>query len=234
MYETALGRKAEPLGLHGWTAYLKAGHVILELAQAFVDCAEFQARYPAVDDAGYVTLLYRNTLGRDPDAPGLAFWTDAMAHGLSRATMLTNFSECVEHYLQTADLWRGGMFDYNEAGAQVARLYESALGRDPELAGWQGWTALLEAGMPLTTLAAQFPACLEFQLRYPAVDNAGYVTLLYRNTLGREPDAPGLALWTEQLRSGAVDRTTLLLDFSECLEHQMQTVHKFADGMFFG
>ncbi len=233
MYESALGRAADPLGLHVWSGYLKAGHSISELAQSFVDSVEFQMRYPAVDAAGFVTLLYVNTLGRAPDSAGLAAWTDAMAHGLSRATMLTNFSECTEHYLQTADLWQAGIFDYNEAGAAVARLYESALGRDPELAGWQAWTALREAGMPLLTLAAQFPACLEFQLRYPAVDDAGFVTLLYRNTLGRDPDAPGLAGWTQQLQSGAVDRTTLLLEFSECLEHKLQTVDKFADGLFF-
>jgi hypothetical protein len=233
MYESALGRAADPLGLHVWSGYLKAGHSISELAQSFVDSVEFQMRYPAVDAAGFVTLLYVNTLGRAPDPAGLAAWTDAMAHGLSRTTMLTNFSECTEHYLQTADLWQAGIFDYNEAGAAVARLYESALGRDPELAGWQAWTALREAGMPLLTLAAQFPACLEFQLRYPSVDDAGFVTLLYRNTLGRDPDAPGLAGWTQQLQSGAVDRTTLLLEFSECLEHKLQTVDKFADGLFF-
>ncbi|WP_281201091.1 DUF4214 domain-containing protein [Belnapia rosea] len=45
-----------------------------DLAGAFVNSAEFNAHYPAVSNSGFVTMLYQNTLGREPDAGGLAGW----------------------------------------------------------------------------------------------------------------------------------------------------------------
>jgi hypothetical protein len=233
LYLSALGRSADPLGLHGWTEALRAGHPLAELAQAFVGCAEFQARNPAIDAVSYVTLLYRNTLGRDPDAGGLADWSAAMQAGSTRADLLERFSESAENYARTATLWADGLFDYDETGAAVARLYSAAFGRLPDMAGWAHWVAEVEAGLPLTQLAAMFPQSAEFQQRYAAPDDAGYVDLLYRNALGRAPDQGGLAYWTGQLASGAVDRSGLLLDFSECFEHQAQTVAQVANGVLF-
>ena len=60
----------------------EAGATSLEGAAAgFVGSAEFAARFGAPDNAGFVTLLYGNVLGRAPDAAGLNHWMTVMATG---------------------------------------------------------------------------------------------------------------------------------------------------------
>ena len=51
IYDSAFGRHSDPLGLHGWTLQREQGLPLQELAQAFVDSAEFAQRYPATDAA---------------------------------------------------------------------------------------------------------------------------------------------------------------------------------------
>ncbi|MDY7105558.1 MAG: DUF4214 domain-containing protein [Actinomycetota bacterium] len=100
----------------------------------------------------------------------------------------------------------------------IVRLYVAALGRQPDGPGLVHWTNHYVAGMPLRTIAGHFAASPEFAARYGNVDDAGYITLLYRNALGREPDAAGHANWMRQLRYGGMDRGDLLVGFSESAE----------------
>ena len=56
----------------GWTEQLAMGSTTLEtVAAGFVGSREFETTYGDLDNAGFVTLLYQNVLGRDPDAAGL-------------------------------------------------------------------------------------------------------------------------------------------------------------------
>nr|WP_256336945.1 DUF4214 domain-containing protein [Belnapia rosea] len=79
-----------------------------DLAGAFVSSAEFNARYPAVSNSGFVTLLYQNTLGREPDAGGLAGWTSYMDQGHSRVELLQLFADSQEFIHKTLLLIDGG------------------------------------------------------------------------------------------------------------------------------
>ncbi|SDC82621.1 DUF4214 domain-containing protein [Belnapia rosea] len=232
MYLAALGRAPDTLGLNGWSSYVESGHSIADLAGAFVSSAEFNARYPAVSNSGFVTLLYQNTLGREPDAGGLAGWTSYMDQGHSRVELLTLFSESAEHYSRTASLWTNGIWDMDETGAAVARLYYAALGRAPDAGGWQGWTDYVKGGHSLSELAAAFPASAEFQARYPSVDNAGYVRLLYENTLGREPDQGGYDGWLGYMNQGH-SRVELLQLFADSQEFIHRTLPLIDGGITF-
>ena len=51
-----------------------------------------------------------------------------------------------------------------------------------------------------------------------------YITQLYRNFLGREPDAEGLAYWNSQLQSGSLDAISLTQTLLQSVEHQ--TIYK--------
>lgn len=232
MYLAALGRPADTLGLNGWTSYVQQGHSISDLAQAFIGSAEFQARYPSVSNAGFVTLLYENTLGREPDQGGLDVWTSYMDAGHGKVELLTAFSESAEHYARTAGLWTNGIWDMDENGAEVARLYYAALGRAPDVGGWQAWTDYANAGHALSDLAAAFPASAEFQARYPSVDNAGYVRLLYENTLGREPDQGGYDAWLGFMNQGH-SRVELLQLFADSGEFIAKTLPMIEGGITF-
>ena len=103
--------------------------------------------------------------------------------------------------------------------AQVTRLYDTVFDRSPDDAGLTFWTNALRTGADLDDLADVFVASPEFRDRYGDIDRAGFVTLLYRNVLDREPDPAGQAFWTDALDSGRSDRSDVVLAFSESPEH---------------
>src|SRR5690606_37428256 len=71
----------------------------------------------------FVTLLYKNVLGRAPDERGLASWTGNLAAGMSRAEVVMHFSESREFIRLT----RQDTIDYMRK-----------LGPDDELKGFGG------------------------------------------------------------------------------------------------
>ena len=52
-----------------------------EVSDFFARSPEFIARYGALDNAEFVSLVYQNVLGRNPDAAGFAFWTRQLQAG---------------------------------------------------------------------------------------------------------------------------------------------------------
>jgi hypothetical protein len=90
----------------------------------------------------------------------------------------------------------------------------------------------LDAGLGLNNLSANFIASAEFVQRYGAASSdAEFVTLLYRNGLGREPDAAGFQAHMEGLASG-ITRDQLLINFSESLENRIQTGDEIGTGIW--
>jgi hypothetical protein len=103
--------------------------------------------------------------------------------------------------------------------AQVYRLYRAAFSREPDLPGIGWHMATIEGGAQLVDVAGGFIASPEFASTYGAVDDAQFVTLLYRNVLGREPEAEGLAYHLNNL-AGGQPRNELLCNFSESPENR--------------
>ena len=133
--------------------------------------------------------------------------------------MLAAFSESAENQAGTAALVQNGIWDRSEAAAQVARMYDTVFGRLPDAPGLVGWRDVLEGGRAtLAQVADAFTGSAEFQARYGALDNRGFATALYVNTLDRPADQAGLDFWTGALDAGA-PRSTVVLAFSESAEH---------------
>ena len=106
------------------------------------------------------------------------------------------------------------------------RLYSSYFLRNPEFAGYTFWLERsrerwLEHASEVSDFFARSP---EFIARYGALDNAEFVSLVYQNVLGRNPDAAGFAFWTRQLQAGQT-RGWMMLQFTEApsLEFQNKT-----------
>jgi hypothetical protein len=89
-YKAAFGRLAEPDGLATRIQQIQSGVPAEVLAEEFVSSAEFVARHGTGQtvDLSYITALYRDVLGREPDAEGLAGWLAAGAKGATRANIL--------------------------------------------------------------------------------------------------------------------------------------------------
>jgi len=162
--------------------------------------------------------LYQNVLGRAGDASGVAFYTGALARGASRGTILAVFADSDE---------ARGLLNGNPnvtyaatAEAQVAQLYDTALGRSADPAGFDQFTAGIINGASLQQTALSFLASPEFSNRYGAAPtNQQLVDGLYQNTLHRAPDAAGEALYGNALASGQLSRAGLLAAFSDSPEH---------------
>ncbi|MEX0368946.1 MAG: DUF4214 domain-containing protein, partial [Ruegeria sp.] len=227
IYQATLGRDPDVSGHLGWIDILQSGTQDLgDVAGRFVNSAEFQARYGATDTTEFVTLLYNNVLGRSPDAGGLAGWTDRLDNqGWTRSEVVLGFSESREFVAAT----QGDVLAYSWAGYQaewsddVFRLYQATLGRAPDLQGLLGWTQRLADGRPYDDAIAGFVNSAEFQARYGATDNDAFVTLLYNNVLGRNPDPGGRATWLERLDSGDWSRSEVVAGFAQSAEFRRNT-----------
>ncbi|MBN9678452.1 DUF4214 domain-containing protein [Salipiger bermudensis] len=230
LYQATLDRAPDTGGHAAWTTRIAMNEAALEdIASGFVNSAEFQATYGALDDDGFVELLYQNVLGRAADAGGLANWTGQLAQGTSRAEVVLGFAESPEFRSSTAAEATAFAVQSDPASwsDEVFRLYQATLDRTPDLTGFELWSERLSEGRPLVEVIRGFVGSAEFQARYGALDDEDFVNLLYQNVLGREADAGGLANWTGQLADG-MDRAAVVMGFSQSSEFAAATAPDLA------
>ena len=174
----------------------------------------FTQAYPAgLADSDYVQAVFQGFLRRDADAGTLRTFAGALTAGtLTHGGLVDTVMDSVE---------------FRQFVAPVARLYLSAFLRVPDAPGLDNWVGYARTGISLQGMADQFAASQEFINRYGAMDDTAYVTALYENILGREPDTAGLADWTSRLGTGAATRSQILIGFSESPE----AIHLFAPAL---
>jgi hypothetical protein len=133
--------------------------------------------------AAFVGGVYRSLLGRDAEAGGLEFWTSAVNAGLSREQMALSVIQGEEF-----------------RGLEVDGYYRTFFNRASDPAGHAFWVKSLMGGLTEQQVVQGFIGAPEYQALYTS--NPNFVTSLYRNILGRQPDS-GLSFWTTQLAAGA-------------------------------
>lgn len=101
----------------------------------------------------------------------------------------------------------------------IARLYYAYFRRQPDPGGLAHWTHRYRRGERLDAISAVFARSPEFQSRYGQLSDNDFVTLVYDNVLGRDPDPSGFQHWTSQLAAGAFSRGNVMAQFSESREH---------------
>ncbi len=155
----------------------------------------------------FVTLQYQDFLARNPDGPGLAFWSNRIEDGADPGNLIDSMVSAPE-FAQTV--------------APTARLYQAYFLRSPDVTGLQFWSGQLRSGRSLTDISSFFAASAEFNARYGTLDNASFIDLVYRNVLGRAPDPAGSAFWVGRLDAGA-SRGSVMIGFSESTEYVRAT-----------
>jgi hypothetical protein len=170
----------------------------------------------------FVHNLYRELLGREPDAGGDAFWVayvqqhDTAAGHQAVIQDFLNSPEYKAHYVTT--------------------LYQVFLGRSPDAGGLQFWTDKL--GNPGTPgghngsadekfVLAAIVGSDEFYLDAGGTPQ-GFVNALYQDLLGRAADAGGSAFWTAQVQARPTDRDGIVRDFLS----EPETEHKLLDSFY--
>jgi subtilisin family serine protease len=135
-------------------------------------------------NAAFVAELYQDALGRPVDPTGEAYWTQALAGGMSRTGLAAILLSSAEH-----------------RGEQVAADYQTYLHRAPSAAELAVWVQALESGTSETDLIGAFLESNEYQAAH--VDDVSFVEGLFQDVLGRAADSGSLAAWTSLVQAGA-------------------------------
>src|SRR5262249_47756596 len=128
--------------------------------------------------AQFVTALYYDVLHRSPSTAEVAAWAGFLDQGHSRDDVATSFIMSSEYRI---DL--------------IRQDYETLLGRDPEAGVTTTWLRSMTRGMGEQSLLLNIVSSAEYYQRNGGT-NQGWLTALYRDVLGRTPDAGPLRAWT--------------------------------------
>lgn len=93
LYGSVLGRLPDQNGFDFW---VNDSRDVFAMAGLFVTSDEFVRSYGGLSDDEFTVEIYRNVLGRDPDAGGLAYWRSRLANDLDRAGLVVFFSDSPE------------------------------------------------------------------------------------------------------------------------------------------
>lgn len=232
----ALGREPDGAGAASWASELIRGRPVDQIVMGMLESEEFAKRYNAgaLSDTAYVTLVRRLLLGAPGSESEIAQAAAALADSQTRSEFLaqtvasdafrkrhpalaaevatppppeeisTASAPKVERNCDVNELSRPLEFERG----QVIYSYCLVLGRWPDTLGLITWTKDRKNGLTLEAHLAGMLQSDEFAAKYGTeeLDNAGYVTLLYRLFLDRDPDQHGLASYVADLHAGKTSR----------------------------
>lgn len=185
LFEGLLGRDADLGGAQGFAAAANSGTSLTDLANSFLNSAEFIGASAVAP----INTLYNELLGRTAgaDESGLAGWQALLANGSSLADVAAGIAGSVE----------AQRFDQSN-GDFVRDLYTAALGRSADQNDLDGWVSLLFNGTSLAEVAQGIVGSQEAALKA----DSDFVDNLYLTATGRAADAPGKAGWINVLNNG--------------------------------
>jgi hypothetical protein len=154
-----------------------------------------------------VTQQYRDVLKRDPTSGDLAYWSSRVGLTWSPGRFIAQ--------LQTSA-------EADRRVHAVTRLYRAYFLRIPDHGGLTYWLQRRGQGASLASISASFATSSEFRNRYGGLTSSQFVSLVYNNVLGRQPDGAGLAYWTGRLVQG-LSRGQMMASFSQSTEHVRKT-----------
>jgi|GEM_PF-5319598 len=126
--------------------------------------------------------------------------------------------------------------DTSGNAGQGYRIYKAAFNRDPmngDKGGLGYWIAQIDKGMDLIEVSARFVDSNEFRTLYGTnPTNDQFLTKLYTNVLGRQPEASGYNWWLNELNTNPEKtKAKVLADFAESAENQTGVVSLIGNGI---
>jgi V8-like Glu-specific endopeptidase len=160
LYVAFFNRVPDADGLSYWIDQARAGQSLESIADSFYSAALLyptQTGYSSgMTNASFVNVIYRNVLGREEgaDAGGLAYWTDALAHGVSRGELVTTILGSAHSFKGRADY--GWVADLLDNKAYVAQRFAVEMGLNYNTAqeSIANGMAIADAVTPYSTSAA--------------------------------------------------------------------------------
>ena len=133
------------------------------------------------NQTSFVAALYRDVLGRAPDAAGSSNWVAQLQAGASQQQVAQAFWESSEHRT-----------------LEVTGYYQSLLQRTPDAAGLANWVSALQAGQSETAVELAFMTSPEFLAKHSST-GGDFLNALYEGALGRAATAAEIASWQNQV-----------------------------------
>ena len=175
---------------------------------------------PSDDPAFFVRGHYHDFLNREPDAAGLAFWTNEIesCNSDARCSEVRRINTSAAFFLS---------IEFQQTGYLVERMYRAAYGRRPAMVefmpdaqeasrdlvvGSEGWIDKLEANK--RAFAEAFSARAAFRQAFDSLSNAQFVDKLYANA-GVVPPRPLRDELVRGLDAGSVTRGVTLRRVAE-------------------
>lgn len=144
LYPIVFSRPADAGGRAFWLDQMIDGRQLQSVAAEFYGSPEFFEKVGS-NNRAFVSALYEEIQGRDPDGGGLSFWTDVLDSGdMSRTDVAAGFYASIES--------REG---------RVSALYQQVLGRGPDAGGLDFWAEQLLSRDDVA-LAAELAASGEY------------------------------------------------------------------------
>ena len=207
LYLAFFGTLPDDEGMRFWSGQVISGSRNLgSISQALAQSDQFAKQYGRLSNRQFVELAYSNVLDRAPDTRGLNHWLGVLNGGGYRGAVMVSFSESAEFKRRTAkQTW------WIEEVGPIGRLYRAYFLRRPDERGLTHW---INTGLELPAISNTFANSTEFLNRYGTLNTRDFVALVYRNVLGRQPDAQGRQYWIGQANRG-VPRGDIMTGFSE-------------------
>ena len=210
--------------LHGLKRALLACIGALLLAQP-------AAAQPSAADA-LITDYYQSILGRDPDAPGLAFWRN-------EAELVQTLGGDV------TETWRALAISFFESPEYRAAnpgdveyledLYAAFFKRVPDAPGLAYWRGQLQAGVSREAVLLWFLFSAEFGNYMHGLfgdtqsrAEAQMVVDFYRGFLNRMPDESGFKFWVGRFRAAQCTSRQAVLDEVDAMTRQFLASGEYA------
>jgi hypothetical protein len=153
LHLSALGRLPAPGTWSARVSQLRSRtRTPLQVAEALTTSPELASG--ALDDAGFVDLVYRQAFGRQPSPSELGWWASRLARGAPRGELLLTVAN------SNTVRWTTGR------SVQVAGLYLSLLRRNPTALERTEGEAALWGGTPLADLAWWLVSSPEYAARF--------------------------------------------------------------------
>lgn len=212
LIQTMLQQTPDYLTFESLLNSMVAGADQVQAAQQVLASFDFTSRFGNLSDVAFVTLLYQNIFGRNPDTGGLSHWVSVIGTGqMSRA-------QAVAYFLNSAE-FLGNRRTF--ARIQIACIYLNLFRRTPDEGGISGWTNAVLNGYSIAQVAEGFLTSPEF---YARDVNYGFARQQYRDILDHDPDVAPLRQWAYELDTG--------LGRSGMVSWLMNSQEAFAKGRF--
>jgi hypothetical protein len=212
LYHTILGRHADPDGFSFVMSKIAQGWVLGNVGEYLVASPEFAGRGSLTDDQ-YVTVLYQQGLGRDPDPDGRQAFVQLLQGGKTRGDIANVIAQSTEAQNNLVGRITSGY---------IQRTYLAAFVRAGEPAGLYYWDRRLWEGVGVDIVTRSFCLQPEFTNRYNGTTNRQFVEALYQNVLGRPGDDDGIDYWTGLLDQGT-QRYAIVTYFADSPEFRERT-----------